>query len=141
MRKARLVWMGRQGFRADDGRGHQIVTDTPGPDGDDQGPTPKELVLMGLGGCTGVDVVSILRKMRQPLESFELDLECEDDEQHPKVFRKVRIVYRLSGKGLDPEQARRAVQLSMEKYCGVSAMIAHTAEITWTLEVNGRRYP
>jgi len=140
MRKASLTWNGRQGFSADNGRGHRVTMDVPAPAGDDAGPTPKELVLMGLGGCTGMDVASILRKMRQPLESFELDLECEDDPDHPRVFRRVTIVYRLTGDGLDPERARRAVELSMNTYCGVSAMIAHTAEITWALEVNGRRY-
>ncbi|HEX6989970.1 MAG TPA: OsmC family protein [Bacillota bacterium] len=137
MRQARLVWNHRHGFTAAS-RGHRVPMDVPAPGGDDGGPTPKELVLMGLGGCTGMDVAAILGKMRQPLESFEIDLECEDDREHPRVFRRVNIVYRLTGEGLDPERARRAVELSMGKYCGVSAMIAHTARITWTLEINGR---
>ncbi|SRR5690606_2350824 len=140
MRTAHVVWTGRQGFTAHNGRGHQVTMDVPEPTSGDAGATPKELVLMGLGGCTGMDVVSILHRMRQPLESFALDLECEDDQEHPRVFRRVHITYRLNGQGLDPDRAYRAVQLSMEKYCGVSAMIAHTARITWTVEVNGKPY-
>ena len=104
-----------------------------------EAPSPKDLVLLGLGGCTAIDVVEILNKMRQPLGSLVIDLEAEEPEEHPKVFRQVRLVYRLEGHGLDPERAIRAVTLSQQKYCGVSAMIGRTAAIHYAVEVNGER--
>ncbi|PZN05439.1 MAG: osmotically inducible protein OsmC [Bacillota bacterium] len=102
-------------------------------------PSPKDLVLLGLGGCTAVDVVEILHKMRQPLGALTVDLEAEESAEHPKVFTRVRLVYRLEGHGLDPERAVRAVTLSQQKYCGVSAMIGRTAAIHYAVEVNGQR--
>lgn len=140
MRKAKLTWLGNNGFRGETPGAHQIIMDRPDDEGKSDGPTPKEVTLLSMGGCTAMDVVAILRKMRQPLREFEIDLEAAETEDHPKVFNKVRLVYRFQGEGLDPERAHRAVQLSMEKYCGVSAMIAHTAQIEWAVEVNGRRW-
>ena len=108
-------------------------------DGPRLGPSPKELTLISMGGCTAIDVIDILHKMRQPVESLAIELECEDTEEHPRVFRQVRLLYRFRGAGLDPQRAHRAVELSMEKYCGVSAMIRKTAAIEWAVEVNGER--
>jgi len=113
-----------------------------GPPGEGQrrvAPSPKDLVLLGMGGCTAVDVVEILRKMRQPLGSVRVDLEAQEADEHPKVFTRIQLVYRLEGHGLDPERAVRAVTLSQHKYCGVSAMLRHTAAISYVVEVNGER--
>ena len=113
-----------------------------GPPGEGQprvAPSPKDLVLLGLGGCTAVDVMEILRKMRQPVGSFRVDLEAEESDEHPRVFTRVRLIYRLEGHGLDPQRVIRAVTLSQQKYCGVSAMIRRTAAVHYAVEVNGEK--
>ncbi|MFQ6015856.1 MAG: OsmC family protein [Anaerolineae bacterium] len=91
---------------------------------------PSDLLLLGLGGCTGLDVVSILSKQRQDLTGFEINITGEQDEDPPWTFRKVHIEYVLRGKDLSEKEVERAIKLSEEKYCSVGATIAATTEIT-----------
>lgn len=97
--------------------------------GDGRGPKPKGLMLTALAGCTAMDVISILRKMKIEPEAFSVETEADLTEDHPKVFKAIRIVYRLKGKGIEREKVRKAVELSQEKYCGVSAMLKMAAPI------------
>jgi putative redox protein len=91
---------------------------------------PSELLLMALGGCTGVDVVSILKKARQNLTGLEIQLTGEQDPDPPWTFRKIHLEYRLTGPGLSREAVERAIRLSEEKYCSVRATISGIAEVT-----------
>jgi len=97
--------------------------------GKDKGPRPKGLLLTALAGCTAMDVISILRKMRAEPESFSVEAEGDVADDHPKVFRTIRITYRLKGKGLAREQVEKAVELSQQKYCSVTAMLSKAAPI------------
>ncbi len=100
------------------------------------GARPKELVLLGLGGCTGSDVASILTKMREPLRRFEIDLKAENAQEHPKVFTRIHITYKFWGENLNPANIEKAISLSTEKYCSVSAMLKKAVEITHSYEIN-----
>ncbi len=104
--------------------------------GSDSGPKPMEMILMGLGGCTGMDVISILRKMKVKLDGFEIDVQAEQAEQHPKVFTKIHLTFRFYGKDIDTDKIEKAVNLSQDKYCSVSAMLGKTAEIHHTVEIH-----
>ncbi|MGH2403357.1 MAG: OsmC family protein [bacterium] len=94
------------------------------------GPTPMETVLVALAGCTGSDVVSILGKMRAGLEGLSISVSAERAIEHPRVFTKIHVQYTAWGKSLVREQVERAVALSKEKYCSVSAMLSRTAALT-----------
>lgn len=137
-RKADVVWTGGLTFDTAPGSGHKITIDGP-PEmgGEDAGARPKELVLIGLGGCSAMDVISILNKMRQSVEGFSVEVTAEEEEEPPKGFSKIHMVYRLTGEGVDPKRVQRAVELSQNKYCGVSYMLGKTAEITWEIHLNG----
>lgn len=100
------------------------------------GPKPKGLVLSALAGCTGMDVVSILRKMRMPFDSFGIKIDGELTDEHPKVYHRIHIVYTFTGGELDTAKIERAVKLSQEQYCGVNAMLAKTADITYEIQRN-----
>lgn len=141
VRRATVRWLDGSRYEGANDLGLPVgFQGPPRPDESRTQPSPKDLVLIGLGGCTAVDVVEILHKMRQPLGSLRIDLECQESQEHPKVFTRVHLTYRLEGHGLDPERAVHAVRLSQEKYCGVSAMIARSgAVITYAVEVNGSR--
>jgi putative redox protein len=118
--------------------GHRLTLDAAAQfGGRELGPRPKPMLLSALAGCTGMDVVSILNKMKMPFEGFDLDLRGELTERHPKVYRKIHIVYRFRGKELDRSKIQRAVELSQSKYCGVTAMLDNTAEITYELDLSG----
>jgi len=91
--------------------------------------TPKQFVLMGLIGCTGMDVVSILNKMRVKFQDFSVEAQAEFSDEHPKVFVKIDLTYKIKGENLDRSKVEKAVELSMDKYCGVSAMLRKSAEI------------
>ena len=97
--------------------------------GTHSGPTPMELVLLGLGGCTGMDVFSILTKKRQPVTGYEVRLEGERAESHPKKYTKIQIEYVIYGKGIDGKAVERAIELSETKYCSVHAMLEESVEI------------
>ena len=103
--------------------------------GHDLGFRPLELFAIGLAGCTGMDVISILKKKRQKVTAFEVSTEVKRAEEHPKVFTKILIVYKVTGKNLDPQAVERAVELSETKYCGAQAMLRKTAEITHQIEI------
>lgn len=101
--------------------------------GQGKGPKPKTLILTALGGCTGVDVVSILKKMQVEVESFEIQASAEQTEEHPKVFTSIHLKYVFKGQDLPMEKLQRAVSLSQDKYCGVSAMLAKACPITYEI--------
>ena len=99
------------------------------------GPAPMELLLLGLGGCTGMDVISILEKKRQTVTHFEILLHGVRNEEHPKVFNKITVEYVVTGEALDPEAVKRAVQLSETKYCPAMATFRKTADITTKITI------
>lgn len=96
-------------------------------------PSPKKLMLSALAGCTGIDVVSILQKMKVDFTEFSIEIEASLTEEHPKIYDNVSIVYSINVTDSDKPKVERAVQLSKEKYCGVSAMFGHFAKIKWEI--------
>ena len=116
-------------FVGESGSGHRVVLD----DGD-TGPKPSEYALLALGGCTAFDVISILRKMRQQVTGYEVELSAEQRDEHPRVFTRVNIKHRLHGQ-VSPDAVQKAIHLSESKYCSVGAMIGKTAEIVATFEI------
>jgi len=94
-----------------------------------------ETFLMALGGCTGMDVVPILRKMRAPLESLTIHITANQRAEHPRVFTNVHVRFIATGSGLRPEQVKKAVKLSEEKYCSISAMLSKTATLSFEVVV------
>jgi putative redox protein len=134
--KSRVNWVEGRTFVGQSGSGHSLVFGrADGPDGRSLMPSPMELVLMGLGGCTLFDVVMILEKGRVPIEACVVELDAERAETDPKVFTKVRVRFIVTGRGLDPAKIERAIKLSAEKYCSASAMIGKTAEIVTDFEL------
>ncbi len=101
--------------------------------GQNKGPSPKGLMLTSLAGCTAMDVISILRKMRIEPEAFSVETEGELTEEHPMVFKKVLITYRLKGEGIDRSKVEKAVNLSQDRYCGVSAMMKQAMPIEYEI--------
>ncbi|OXR68566.1 peroxiredoxin [Pseudomonas aeruginosa] len=135
--KARIQWAGEAMFLGESGSGHVVAMDGP-PDhgGRNLGVRPMEMVLIGLGGCTNFDVVSILKKARQPVESCEAFLEAERADEEPKVFTKIHVHFVVKGRGLKEAQVKRAVELSAEKYCSASIMLGRGGvEITHDYEI------
>lgn len=103
--------------------------------GSGAGPTPMETLLAALAGCTGMDVVSILKKMRAPLEALTIEVSSERAADHPRVFTAIHLRYRASGPGLQKELVEKAANLSEERYCSVAAMLRHAARITYEVIV------
>jgi putative redox protein len=124
-------------FVGESGSGHAVVMDgAPADGGRNIGIRPMEMLLIGLGGCTAFDVVLILKRGREPIEDCEVEVEAERATEDPKVFTKIHLAYALKGKGLSPAKVERAIQLSKDKYCSASAILAATATITtsWTVD-------
>ena len=134
--KARIKLAEGMTFVAESGSGHAVVLDaSPDVGGRDLGPRPMELVLMGTGACSAVDVVHILRKARQPIVDCVLELDSDRAAEDPKVFTRIHLHYIVTGKGLNPPQVERAIKLSKEKYCSATIMLAKTADITFDFEI------
>jgi putative redox protein len=129
MIEATATWLEEQEFKGVASSGHQIVVDGNSKSGN----SPMELVLMGLCGCTGYDVVSILRKKREPFTSLEVKAEAERAPSPPTVYTDIRLTYKVGGK-VSHKAVEDAVRLSEEKYCSVAAMLNKTAKITYTIE-------
>ena len=134
--KARIKLADGMTFVAESGSGHAVVVDgAPDIGGRNLGARPMELVLMGTGACSAIDVVHILRRARQPITDCIVELDSERAAEDPKVFTKIHLHYVVTGKGLNPSQVERAIKLSKEKYCSATIMLAKTAEITFDYEV------
>lgn len=134
--KARIKLVEGVTFLAESGSGHSVTIDAaPEVGGRDLGARPMELVLMGTGGCSAVDVVLILRKARQAISDCVVELEAERAPEDPKVFTRIHLHYIVTGKGLNPAQVERAISLSKEKYCSASIMLAKSAQITSDVEI------
>jgi len=132
MQTAKVQWIGEQKFVATSPSGHALVMDSDRKS--NTGPGAMELLLMALGACTGTDIVMILEKKRQKLESLEVICSGERAAEPPKVWTKLEILFRLRGK-LEEGGVRQAIQLSEEKYCSVSATLKKSAELTWRYEI------
>jgi putative redox protein len=132
MQTASVKWIGDQRFRAVSPSGHTLMLDS--DRNSNQGPGPMELLLLALGACTATDVVIILEKQRQKLEAFEVICSGERAAEHPHVWVKLEILFQLTGK-LEENAVKRAIQLSEEKYCSVSATLKKTATLAWRYEI------
>ncbi|MCB2128821.1 MAG: OsmC family protein [Rhodobacteraceae bacterium] len=133
--KAQVKWVGDRSFTGSVEAGHTIAFGNAHGDSLKPGPSPMELVLIGTGGCASYDVVHILEKGREPVAGCVCEMSAERAETEPKVFTRIHMHFVVSGKGLNPDKVERAVQLSAEKYCSASAMMAKTAEVTHSVEV------
>lgn len=127
------------GFEAKDMHGHAVCMDTSEETGGNNfGVRPMQMLLMGVGGCSAIDIVTILKKQRQQIDDFKIEIEGEREQgKEPSLWKNVRIQYFLKGK-IEPEKAKRACELSMGKYCSVAATLLQAGtKITWNVKVNG----
>ena len=112
---------------------YKIAMDTTDEQTIHAGPSPKKLMLASLAGCTGIDVVSILNKMKVAFSEFSIDIKANLTEEHPKIYNQVEIIYTIKISKEDEPKMQRAVDLSKDKYCGVSAMFSKFATINWVI--------
>jgi putative redox protein len=128
--KTSTTWIKGQEFESEHD-GNKIKVD-----GDKKnGHGPKALLLSGLAGCSGIDVVDILHKMKVEFSDFSIDVEADQTEEHPKVFKDIQITYRLKTATDNLEKVKKAINLSLDKYCGVSAMLKKNSAINYTVEI------
>ncbi|MGQ9618413.1 MAG: OsmC family protein [Candidatus Aminicenantia bacterium] len=116
--------------------GHGVILDANKEiDGQDKGPRPMELALIALGGCTAMDVISIMKKKKQDLRGFEIKIIGKRAEEHPKVYTDIKLHYIFKGKNLSEEACKRSIELSHGKYCSLGAMLSKSAKIEYTWEI------
>jgi len=140
MPSGKAVWNRGMQFVAQSGSGHSLVVDTkPEFGGTDTAPSSTELVVMGLCACTGMDVVSILRKKRVQFDGFEVAAEAEMSSDVPRHMTRIEIVYRIWGADVSEEALKRSIELSQGKYCSVSNTLNGRADITHRYEINPER--
>lgn len=133
--KTRVKWTGERSFLGISEGGHEVVMGASSEGQAAVGPSPMEMLLLGLGGCATFDVVLILERGREPVEDCVVDIEAERAGEVPKVFTRINMHFTVTGKGLNPDKVGRAITLSAEKYCSASAMLGKTAKITHDFEV------
>jgi putative redox protein len=135
--KATIRWAGDAKFIAESGSGHQVTMDGPADHGGQNlGPRPMEMLLLGLGGCTSFDVMSILRKSKQDVTDCVATIEAERADAVPAVFTKIHVHFVVTGRALKEAQVKRAIELSAEKYCSASIMLERAGvEITHDYEI------
>lgn len=129
---ASLRYAGSEAFVGESPSGHAAVTSfahTP------SAPTPMEMLLISLGGCTGADVVSILEKKRQRVTGYEIEVRAERRAAHPRIYTSIEVIHKIRGREIDPKAVAHAVELSETKYCSVSAMLAEAAVISMRFEI------
>ncbi|MEO0199280.1 MAG: OsmC family protein [candidate division WOR-3 bacterium] len=136
MSKVLIKWTDGLRFLASTPSGHAVVMDTKREVGGfETAPSPMELLLVALGGCTSIDVISILHKMREEIRDYRLEIEAERASEHPKYYTKINLKYIFYGKNLKEENIRKAIELSQNKYCSVSANLSGKSQITYSYEI------
>jgi putative redox protein len=130
---ARLRYAGGEAFVAESQSGHALVTSF--AHDKVMAPTPMELLLIALGGCTGADVVGILEKKRQRITGYEIVVSAERRAEHPRIYTRIDVTHQIRGHNIDPNAVQHAIELSESKYCSVSAMLGATAQITMRHEI------
>ena len=136
MLTTKLTWTGGLRFEGTGQFGHTIVTDGGrAVGGQESGHKPTELLLWGIAGCTGIDVVNILRKQRQELTGLEIEVTGRMTADYPKRFETIEIRYIVRGRNLDPQKVRQAVELSQGKYCSVSLTVKHETAVTTRIDI------
>ncbi len=134
--KARVKWVEQVSFLGESESGHGVLMDgAPSSGGRNLGPRPMEMLLMGAGGCTSFDVVTILKKGRQDITDCYVELEAERADSDPKVFTRIHMHFVVKGRNVKVEAVEKAIRLSAEKYCSASIMLGATAKITHDFEV------
>ena len=134
--KARVKWIEGSRFMGESGSGHAVVMEGIAPEGKSPiGISPMEMLLLGVGGCTSIDVVSILQKAREKVTDCVVEIEGERAGEIPKVYTHIHVHYIVTGRGLKPSAVERAIKLSAEKYCSATDMLAETAEVTHDFEI------
>ena len=135
MQRVTTSWQSKISFYADL-YGHHLVMDASSEfGGEEKGPGPKQMLLAALGGCTGMDVVSLLGKMHVEYEGFTITAQGEASSEHPKVYTSIHLIYEFKGKSLPEDKLRKAVDLSQERYCSVSAMLRQAAKLTYEIKI------
>jgi putative redox protein len=134
--RAKVKWVDGLQFVGESETRHAVVMDA-GPEvgGADTGMRPTELLLIGLGGCSGMDIASILKKKRQQVTGIEMEVKGEKAEEYPKKFTAIEVEFTVSGRDISDEAVRKAVEASMEKYCSVKATLEGTAKITYRYKI------
>ena len=134
--QVRIKWIEQRTFEAETGSGHRITMDgPPGHGGRNLAARPMEMILVGLGGCSAFDVVEILEKSRQKIQDCQIQIDAERADEIPAVFTKIHMHFVLSGEGLNEKHVKRAVELSIEKYCSVVKMLRPNVAITFDYEL------
>ena len=130
-----LNWNGKMSFTADLD-GHKVTVDSaPEFGGENKGPGPKTLLMVSLAGCTGMDIVSLLEKMRVNFKTFNIKVEGDVAEEHPKKYNELKIIYELTGDSIDLEKVDKAAKLSEEKYCGVWATLKPGVKMSYEIRI------
>jgi len=131
-----LKWLDGMAFETEL-NGHKLVIDAGGAvGGKDRGPRPKPLMLLALAGCTGMDVISILKKMRVELDDFSVEVIANNTDEHPKHYDEMKVVYKFWGKDLPEDKINKAVNLSEERYCGVSFVYRKYVKMSTEVQLN-----
>ncbi|MBN2866021.1 MAG: OsmC family protein [Thiotrichales bacterium] len=131
-----VKWQGGKAFEATSATGHKVVMDASKEvGGEDRGARPMEMLLMGLGGCSGIDVIMMLEKGKQAVTDCQMEITSERADGIPAVYTKIHLHFKVTGTDLNEKKVQRAVELSAEKYCSVSKMLEKTAEMTHTYEI------
>lgn len=140
--KARIKWVQDVMFVGEAGSGHAVVMDgAPEAGGRNMGFRPMEMLLLGLGGCSAFDVLTILKRGREQVSDCTVEIEAERATTDPKVFTRIALTYRIVGRKLDPHKVDRAIKLSAEKYCSASAILGKTAELSHRAELVEEDHP
>ena len=130
-----VTWNDKMSFTTNV-NGHEIILDaSESVGGEDKGPRPKPFMLVALGGCTGMDVISILKKMRVEVEDFNVKVEGELNGEHPKYYKKIHVIFEFRGKDLPMDKLEKAVSLSEERYCGVGVLYRMAIEVTSEIRI------
>jgi len=132
----KVKWLKNMAFDVELNNHHFTIDADSSVGGNDQGPRPKGLLLAGLAGCTGMDVVSILKKMKVDNFSLEIDVDADLTTEHPIVYSKIYLNYKFEGQNLPIDKLKKAVKLSETRYCGVSAMLSKACEIETSIYLN-----